>query len=170
MSSHSPARRWLITAAAVATLSLTAACGVGQSSDESSDGSSDAGSSSQEQTSDGAASGSSDGASDGSGSESGSFTAGTYDAEGGYTSPGGQQSVGVEVTLDADGTITDVEVTPEASDGTSERYQSQFAGGIADEVVGKKIDDLDVSTVAGSSLTSGGFNDAIDDIISQAQA
>ncbi|MDQ1102937.1 FMN-binding protein [Nocardioides zeae] len=162
MSSHSPARRWLITAAAVATLSLTAACGVGQSSDESSGGSSDTGSSSQEQTS--------DGSSDGSGSESGSFTAGTYDAEGGYTSPGGQQSVGVEVTLDADGTVTEVEVTPEASDGTSERYQSQFAGGIADEVVGKKITELDVSTVAGSSLTSGGFNDAIDDIISQAQA
>ncbi|GAB3068791.1 FMN-binding protein [Nocardioides zeae] len=166
MSSHSPARRWLVTAAAVATLSLTAACGVGQSSDESSsDGSSDAGSSSSSQES----TGSSD-ASDGSGSESGSFTAGTYDAEGGYTSPGGQQSVGVEVTLDADGTVTDVEVTPEASDSTSERYQSQFAGGIADEVVGKRIDELDVSTVAGSSLTSGGFNDAIDDIISQARA
>ena len=68
------------------------------------------------------------------------------------------------------GTITDVEVTPEASDSTSDRYQSQFAGGISDEVVGKKITELDVSTVAGSSLTSGGFNDAIDDIIGQAQA
>ncbi|WZH52591.1 MAG: FMN-binding protein [Nocardioides alkalitolerans] len=162
MSSHSPARRWLVTAAAVATLSFTAACGVGQSDDSSDGSSSDAGSSSQEQTS--------EGSSDGSGTEATSFTAGTYDAEGGYTSPGGQQSVGVEVTLDADGTITDVEVTPEASDSTSERYQSQFAGGIADEVVGKKITDLDVSTVAGSSLTSGGFNDAIDDIIGQAQA
>lgn len=166
MSSLSPARRWLFTVAAVVTLSFTAACGVGQSSDESSGSSSDAGSSSQEQSSDDGAAGSSDG----SASDAGSFAAGTYDAEGGYTSPGGQQSVGVEVTLEADGTVTAVEVTPEASDSTSERYQSQFAGGIADEVVGKKITELDVSTVAGSSLTSGGFNDAIDDIIGQAQA
>ncbi|HEY1134332.1 MAG TPA: FMN-binding protein [Nocardioides sp.] len=163
MSSLSPARRWLTAVAAVAALSFTAACGVGQSDDASDGGSSD--DTSQEQTTDSGSDTGSD-----TGSESGSYTAGTYEATGDYTSPGGQQSVGVEVTIDADGTITEVEVTPEASDSTSDRYQTQFAGGISDEIVGQAIDELDVSTVAGSSLTSGGFNAAIDDILGQAQA
>ena len=45
-----------------------------------------------------------------------------------------------------------------------------FAGGIADEVVGKSIASLTVSTVAGSSLTSLGFNKAIDTIKADAKA
>jgi hypothetical protein len=36
-------------------------------------------------------------------------------------------------------------------------------------VVGKKLDDIKVSKVAGSSLTSGGFNQAVADIKTQAQ-
>ena len=42
--------------------------------------------------------------------------------------------------------------------------------GISEEVVGKALDDLNVSRVAGSSLTSGGFNAAVDDIKEQAAA
>jgi hypothetical protein len=45
-----------------------------------------------------------------------------------------------------------------------------FIGGIADEVVGKDIDEISVSRVAGSSLTSGGFNDAIEQIKAEAAA
>jgi hypothetical protein len=52
----------------------------------------------------------------------------------------------------------------------SQDYQSQFIGGIADAVVGKDIDQISVSRVAGSSLTSGGFNDAIETIKSEAAA
>ena len=70
----------------------------------------------------------------------------------------------------ADNKITEITVTPEATNGTSKQYQTKFAGGIADEVVGKSIDDLKVSKVAGSSLTSQGFNDAIDQIKADAQA
>ena len=40
--------------------------------------------------------------------------------------------------------------------------------GIADEVVGVAIDELNVTRVAGSSLTSGGFNAALEDIKDQA--
>ena len=36
--------------------------------------------------------------------------------------------------------------------------------------IGKKITELDVDKVAGSSLTSGGFNAAVEDIVGQAQA
>ena len=77
---------------------------------------------------------------------------------------------GVEVTLDEAGTISAVEVTPQADGGNSEQFQEKFAGGIADVVVGKKITELDVSKVSGSSLTSGGFNAAIAEITADAAA
>ena len=51
--------------------------------------------------------------------------------------------------------MTAVTVTPHAEDGTRESgFQTQFADNIADEVVGVDIDELEVSRVAGSSLTS----------------
>ncbi|GAA4624603.1 FMN-binding protein [Cellulomonas oligotrophica] len=97
------------------------------------------------------------------------YTDGTYDATGSYTSPGGPETVAVSLTL-ADGVVTAVEVTPEATNATSRQYQTQFASGIADEVVGVAIDDLDVTTVSGSSLTSGGFMDAVAQISADAAA
>ncbi|MFT4300019.1 MAG: FMN-binding protein [Aeromicrobium sp.] len=101
---------------------------------------------------------------------SAAYTPGDYTATGSYTTPGGRQSVEVEVTLEADGTITDVTVIPLADGGNSEQFQTKFAGGIAAEVVGTKIDDLSVSKVSGSSLTSGGFNAAIEEIKDEAAA
>lgn len=97
------------------------------------------------------------------------YADGTYEATGGYTSPGGPETVAVSLTL-ADGVVTAVEVTPEATNATSRQYQTQFASGIADEVVGVAIDDLDVTTVSGSSLTSGGFMDAVAQISADAAA
>ena len=94
---------------------------------------------------------------------------GTYSATGEYTSPGGDQTVDVEVTLE-DGVITAVTVTPGATDSQSQRYQQDFAANVASEVVGKSLEDVDVSTVASSSLTSQGFNDALDQIAEQAGA
>lgn len=98
----------------------------------------------------------------------GTYTDGTYEASGSDTNPGGQSSVSVSMTL-ASGTVTAVTVTPEAS-GTSREYQDKFAGGIAAEIVGKNIDDLNVSKVSGSSLTSGGFNAALEQIKAEAKA
>lgn len=92
-----------------------------------------------------------------------SYEDGSYTAEGGYQSPNGPELVEVSLTL-TDGVVTAVEVTPKASNSTSKRYQGQFAGGIAAETVGKPIDQLDVSRIAGSSLTSGGFKEALDAI------
>jgi uncharacterized protein with FMN-binding domain len=105
------------------------------------------------------------GSSTGSGSSSGggTYADGTYEAEGGYTSPGGQEDIGVSITLEDD-VVTAVTVTPHATSGNAKQFQTQFAGAIAGEVVGKDIDSLDVSRVAGSSLTSGGFNDALEAI------
>lgn len=101
--------------------------------------------------------------------ESSTYADGTYTATGSYVSPGGQESVEVELTLTGD-VVTDVTVTSLAVNPNSERYQGEFVDGIADVVVGVAIDDLNVSKVAGSSLTSGGFNDAVEQIKAEARA
>ena len=68
------------------------------------------------------------------------------------------------------GVVTSVEVVGHATGGNSKQFQGQFAGGIAAEVIGVALEDVSVSRVAGSSLTSGGFNAAIDAIQAEAQA
>lgn len=99
----------------------------------------------------------------------GSYTDGSYTAEGSYATPESVETIVVTVTLAGD-VITDVEVTGDPQKSESVQYQGQFIGGIADVVVGQDIDEISVSRVAGSSLTSGGFNDAIEAIKSEAAA
>lgn len=100
---------------------------------------------------------------------SGSYTDGTYTADGSYQTPESVASVEVTLTLQ-DNTITAVTVTGSATRGDSAQFQSAFIGGIADLVVGKNIDEISVDRVAGSSLTSGRFNAAIETIKAEAQA
>ncbi|MGN7249451.1 FMN-binding protein [Arthrobacter sp. SAFR-014] len=92
---------------------------------------------------------------------------GTYSADGNYKSPNGTETVGVQLTL-AGGTVSAVEITEHPSNPNTRKFQGQFAGGIADQVVGKSLDKINVSKVAGSSLTSGGFNQAVEAIKAQA--
>ena len=106
---------------------------------------------------------------DSSTSSNASYKDGTYTETASYQSPGGTQKVTVKATL-ASGVVTDLTVTSGANDPTAKQYQSQFIGGIKSEVVGKKIDSLKVSRVAGSSLTSIGFNEAIAAIEKDASA
>lgn len=103
----------------------------------------------------------------GGGASSGDYADGTYTAEGSYQTPETVEQISVTLTL-ADGFVTDVEVTGDPQARETEQYQGQFIAGIADEVVGVAIDELNVSRVAGSSLTSGGFNAALEDIKDQA--
>lgn len=107
------------------------------------------------------------GSSSDSSSGSSTYQDGTYEAKGSYTSPNGQEEIDVSLTLAGD-VITAVTVTPEATNPNSVNYQTQFADGISEVVVGKDIDEIDVSRVAGSSLTSGGFNEAVETIKSDA--
>lgn len=100
---------------------------------------------------------------------SGDYQDGTYTAEGSYQTPETVESISVTLTI-ADGVVEDVEVTGDPQARESEQYQGQFIDGISDEVVGKSLDDLNVSRVAGSSLTSGGFNQAVESIKEQAAA
>jgi len=96
------------------------------------------------------------------------YADGEYSAFGSYQSPGGRQEVGVTVTL-SNSVITALTLDTSQTKGTSAEYQGKFSSGIDDLVVGKSIDELDVSKVSGSSLTSGGFNDAIEQIKTEAQ-
>lgn len=97
----------------------------------------------------------------------GHYKDGTYSADGHYTSPNGEETVGVTLTL-ASGKISDVKIATHPTSANTQLFQNRFAGGIKDLVVGKSIDELDVSRVAGSSLTSGGFKDAVEAIKKQA--
>lgn len=97
------------------------------------------------------------------------YADGDYQALGEYVSPAGPSEVTVELTLEGD-IVTAVTVTPEATNPNSLQFQTQFADGIADVVVGQDIDTLNVSRVGGSSLTSGGFNDALAQIKAEAAA
>ena len=101
------------------------------------------------------------------GDGTGAYANGTYTAEGSYATPESVEAITVTVTLEDD-IVTAVEVTGDPQKRESQQYQGQFIGGIAEVVVGEDIDDLQVSRVAGSSLTSGGFNKAIDAIKSEA--
>jgi hypothetical protein len=93
------------------------------------------------------------------------YADGQYSAVGEY---GGLPShITVSLTL-ADEVITDVTVDTHATDPTSLDYQERFADAVPSMVVGRPIEGLEVSRIAGSSGTPDGFNDALMQIRSQA--
>lgn len=103
------------------------------------------------------------------GSATSTYADGTYSAQGSYATPESVEQISVTVTVQDD-VVTDVEVTGNPTKRESQEYQSKFIGGISDAVVGKELDAISVSRVAGSSLTSGGFNQAIEEIKAEAAA
>ncbi|UTT61451.1 hypothetical protein [Microcella humidisoli] len=89
-----------------------------------------------------------------------SYRDGTYQANGTYQSPNGNENIIVVIELEND-LVTDVEITVNPNNPTTANYQGQFADGIGALVIGEDIDTLDVTVVAGSSLTSNGFREAL---------
>ncbi len=96
------------------------------------------------------------------------FRDGRYSATGSYDSPGGPEEIGVTVNLSADKIISS-ELELLGGAGISHSFQTAFASGYADQVIGKKIDSVSLGTVSGSSLTSLGFNSAIEQIEAKAR-
>lgn len=92
---------------------------------------------------------------------------GSFSANGNYRTPGGTETISVSVTL-KDDVITSVSVTGNGR-GDSAEYQSMFKSGVSSLTVGKDIDDVKLSRVSGSSLTSTGFNSALDTIKTEAR-
>lgn len=103
----------------------------------------------------------------GSSASSGTYKDGTYKADGKYVSPNGQETIGVQLTLSS-GVVSALQLTPYPSNPNTQKFQGEFISGINAVVVGKPIDELNVSKISGSSLTSGGFNDAISQIKKEA--
>jgi hypothetical protein len=97
------------------------------------------------------------------------YNNGTYTATGTYTSPGGQEALNVTLTINSN-LVIDSTVTTGANDSTSASYQNLFIASYKNQVIGKNLNDIKLSTVAGSSLTSQGFNDAVNQIEQQAKA
>ncbi len=91
---------------------------------------------------------------------SATYKDGTYTAPGSYASPGGEENISVTLTL-ADNVITAMKVITVKADPTAAAYEHMFEGGISAVTVGKKLNELNIGVVAGSSLTSMGFNRAL---------
>ena len=94
----------------------------------------------------------------------GKYKDGEYNVEGMY----GKKSILVKLNL-GDDKIKEVEVTPNTLNiPRSLKLQKDFAAAVPEVVVGKPIDEIHLDRLAGSSLTTKGFNDALDKIKSQA--
>ncbi len=97
-----------------------------------------------------------------------SYRDGSFQANGTYQSPNGSENIIVVIELEND-IVTDVEIITNPNNPTTANYQGQFADGIGEIVIGQDIDTLDVTVVAGSSLTGNGFREALDTIKADAR-
>lgn len=94
---------------------------------------------------------------------------GTYTAMGSYNSPGGAETIKITLTL-KDGIVTDAISETQAKGGNSKTFQNVFTQNFKTQVVGVNINTLKLTKVSGSSLTPKGFNDAVEQIKTQAKA
>lgn len=97
-----------------------------------------------------------------------SFKDGSYTVEDAYfVMVGLLEPMRTTVTLD-DGIIVDASVAFETQDIHSEYYQRDFSAVYKSEVIGTSITDVPFPRIGGASLTTGGFNDALQKVMSQA--
>ena len=95
------------------------------------------------------------------------YADGDYSATGWYG--GLPSSIDVAVTITED-VITSVTVTTNATDPTSLDFQTRFADAVPELITGRRLAEVHLDKVAGSSGTPDGLNDAIDKIRSDARA
>lgn len=88
---------------------------------------------------------------------------GVYSTSGNYISPGGAEELGVTLTL-KNGIIIDSKVEVKAVRDISVTMQNDFAQNYKEQVIGKNIDEINLTKISGASLTPNGFNDAVEKI------
>lgn len=88
---------------------------------------------------------------------------GSYSITASYISPAGAESFGLQIDL-ANNIIINAVMTPLATNPISTKIQDGFQKGFKPLVVGKSIDDVNLDKVSGASLTTKGFNDALEKI------
>lgn len=98
-----------------------------------------------------------------------SYKDGTYTDSSSYFVPPGNENIKVTLTL-TNGVITGSTITNSEGDPTSAAYQQDFASVYKSYVVGKQIADVRLGVIAGASDTTRGFEAALSQIASQAQA
>ena len=85
-----------------------------------------------------------------------------------YKSPAGEEKVGFTLVVDDAGVITDAKTEVMAVAPTSKMRQESFAKDFKAAVVGKKLSELTkVDRIGGSSLTTGAFNAALEELKKQ---
>jgi uncharacterized protein with FMN-binding domain len=94
---------------------------------------------------------------------SGSYKDGTYTANTSYFTPDGQEDAKLTITI-ANNIVTASNFSEQALSGEGERYQNRFDSNYKSEVVGQKVSDIQLSRVAGASLTTDGFMQALQQI------
>ena len=94
---------------------------------------------------------------------------GNYFALGDYNSPGGAEEIKATINLKND-IIISATIESKASRPNSQKFQKIFIENFKPLIIGKNLDQVELHTVSGSSLTSGGWNDAIEKIKIQAKA
>lgn len=94
---------------------------------------------------------------------------GLFTAKGEYAIPdNSMETVGVKLTLQQ-GIISDIVIENLSLSDVSKEYQDHFSNGIQQKVIGKSIAGLKIETVSGASLTTRGFNAALEVIRAKAK-
>jgi hypothetical protein len=97
------------------------------------------------------------------------YADGTYHGTGTYTSPAGTETVDVSLTLQDD-TVTAATFEGHPTNPGTVMNQGKFARGYTAFVVGKKLDEISLTVVNGSSLTPIGFMNALEEIKTEARS
>lgn len=84
-----------------------------------------------------------------------------------YNTPAGFEDLGVNLELSKNKIIA-ATVTKMGRDGTSSNFQSKFISDFSSYVIGQDIENLKLKVTSGASLTTGGFNNALNQIRAQA--
>lgn len=90
------------------------------------------------------------------------YNDGTYTASADYSVPHGyQNSIDISVTI-ANDIITAVSTDNDYSDNESGMYIDAFESDLEGEVVGQLLSEVSFSRIGGASLTTDGFNEALE--------
>ncbi len=93
---------------------------------------------------------------------------GNYDVTVKYNTPAGPESLYVNLTL-ADNKVSAATVNNMGKDKVSINMQNKFIADFQKHTIGQDISALNLQVTSGSSLTTGGFNDALAKIRTQAK-
>jgi uncharacterized protein with FMN-binding domain len=99
---------------------------------------------------------------------SATYKDGTYTADSNFSTPGGRDNIALTLTI-KDGVIADTSAKTMPPDNESVQFDQDFLDAYKKFVVGKSLSQVQVSRVAGASLTTQGFNNALEQIANQAK-